>query len=143
MRTYLILAIASTLLVLNAVSCKKAKVTSNPGSSTSYSSSVVGQWSLVQVYGGLMGLNELHEKGDVTWVVDSVNNSITITNLTNTANNNTRFDSGTYNFQIVNVGGDIHLNVNNEDMGTYTITANEMLVDQNVAADGLYYRFVR
>jgi hypothetical protein len=144
MKTFLILVIVFFIMFINMMSCQKAKVNTGSGSGfTTYANTVDGQWSLVHIYGGLTGLNELHEKGDVTWSIDSVNNVITITNLTNVSNNNTRFDSGTYSFQMNNQGGEIHLTVNNEDMGTYVINGNEMLLDQNVAADGLYYRFVR
>lgn len=142
MKKYAIMAITFILLGMSVVSCNKGPL-QVPNPSSSNENSVVGEWNLVQVYGGLAGTNELYELGEIVWTIDSVNASVTILNSATTTNNNTYFDSGTYSFQITGSGSSAHLKVNNEDMGTFTINGNELLIDQNVAADGLYYRFLR
>lgn len=151
MKTYIFKAIvAITLVVISAVSCQKKTYTPNGNDTTpkvsqddtNESDAINGDWNLVNVFGGIAGTNQLYQPGDITWTIDSTNSTVIISYASGIIDY-TGFAPGTYSFQTTSSNGNINLIVDNRDFGTFTNSNNELLVDQNVAACGLYYKFER
>jgi hypothetical protein len=103
-------------------------------------------WNLVNVTGGIAGVNEDFNTGDIIWSFDNETNTLTVTN-TNTDNMiEDGFDSGTYSFSVTNNSENYFLIIENNEFGAYSITENQLIIDQNITtsgsgADGFIYTF--
>lgn len=102
-----------------------------------------GQWSLVNVSGGLAGVDEDFEMGLITWDFDIETQELTITN-TNTASVFSGFPTGVYDFQVLTNGEMSSLILEDSfSMVITTLTNNQLILDEGVAADGFLYTFAK
>jgi hypothetical protein len=103
-----------------------------------------GSWSLVNVSGGFAGVDDDFEIGLITWGFDHDNWKVTITN-NNTVN--VIFDglaSGTYDYQLITATGEeIDLVVDSFSFRMTTLTSEQLILDEGVAADGFLLTFSR
>lgn len=103
-----------------------------------------GQFSLVNVSGGLLGVDDDFEIGLITWDFDGYNWVLTVDN-NNSAN--VAYDglpSGTYDYQILTTTGEDAYLVVNEVNFSYRIAlydSSELLLDEGIAFDGFLLSF--
>ena len=103
-----------------------------------------GSWSLVNVLGGLAGINDDFEVGLIIWDFNQENLELTVTN------NNTvdviydGFPSGTYDYEIITqTNGDTSLIINTISYSITTLSSSQLVLDEGVAADGFLLTFSR
>ena len=105
-----------------------------------------GQWNLVNVIGGLAGVDDDFEVGLIIWDFNEDNLELTVTN-NNTAN--VIYDglsSGTYDYEVLSTTGEaaylvIHnFGINHEII---TLNASQLVLEEGVAADGFLLTFSR
>lgn len=104
-----------------------------------------GVWNLKNLSGGFVGLNENYPTGAITWTFNAQNQTI-IVNNNNQASTSFIFESGTYNYSIIEVNDQKYLQIDSEEYGGLTISANNLTVDQNeiswgFGADGFVLYF--
>ena len=104
-----------------------------------------GTWSLKNLSGGFAGLDENYADGIITWTFNSQNQTIIIDNNEPSSKSFT-FDSGTYNYSIIEISGQKYLKIENDEYGGLTIITNNLTIDQNkissgVGADGFILKF--
>lgn len=107
-------------------------------------SSIDTTWSLKKISGGLAGVNLNYDSGEVYWIFNSANNTLTIEN--NLVSNGPKMShggpvSGVYSFVLNST--DSVLYIQNMKRGRVFLTASGGLnIDDNVATDGLLTEFV-
>ena len=107
--------------------------------------SLNGTWKLINLSGGFAGLNENYPSGTITWTFNSQNQTIIVDNNEPTSKSFI-FDSGTYNYSIIEINNQKYLKIENDEYGGLTISTNSLTVDQNdiswgVGADGFILIF--
>lgn len=104
-----------------------------------------GTWNLKNLSGGFAGLNENYSGGAITWTFNSQNQTIIVVN-NEPASTSFIFESGTYNYSIIEISNHKYLNIENDEYGGLIILNNNMTIDQNkissgVGADGFILKF--
>lgn len=111
----------------------------NYSKDTSIENQIQQKWDLINVNGGLAGLNENFPQGAITW--DFGRSEVTIVN--NNSQQNAIYDgleTGTYEYAINEVNDFKTLVVDGQDLGGVSISNDELIVDQR-AVDGFQLRF--
>lgn len=102
---------------------------------------VAGEWSLVNINGGLTGLNSNFEKGDITWDFDE--ETVTIANALDGNDDYSGFESGVYDYSIELIELTPYLTIDEINIGAiYEAKADTLIFDYR-AADGFQYVLVR
>lgn len=112
--------------------------------SSTNSNTVEGQWKLINVSGTFAGIDNDFAPGLITWDFNPTTQTVTVVNN----NNNTAlwdvFETGIYNYQIVDNPefpcGEIII-IDGIEMGCFSISGNELVIDQSIA-DGFRLQFV-
>lgn len=106
---------------------------------THSNASVYGPWKLVKVQGGIAGTTDNFEPGLITWTFNSANQTITVVNNNTNDSANDVFESGNYNFQVLNVDDngfcESQLTIDELFQGCLQVNASTMVISQ-LAADG-------
>lgn len=123
----------AVLVLVLVTACKKEAVT--PKQSSPSTSSIDGKWNLVRIYGGIAGVNETHNSGEIEWTFNSQIHTLTVNT---TAPNSTYYylPSGTYNFQEISNANQHYLVIDANELGQFTISGNQMHIDENKKSDG-------
>ncbi|MDG5490561.1 hypothetical protein [Psychroserpens sp. SPM9] len=102
-----------------------------------------GPWSLVNVSGGLAGVDQDFELGIITWDFDIETQQLTIVN-TNTDVVFDGYPSGVYDFQAL-TNGEITTIVidDNINLEINVLTNSQLVLDEGIAFDGFLYTFTR
>lgn len=103
-----------------------------------------GQFSLVNVSGGLLGVDDYFEIGLITWDFDGYNWVLTVDNNNSTNVAYHGLPSGTYDYQILTTTGEDAYLVVNEVNFSYRIAlydSSELLLDESIAFDGFLLSF--
>ena len=103
-------------------------------------SPISGKWNLNNVYGGLLGLNQNYATGDLTLNFNTTTNIVVVNNTV--TNSNTSFVSGSYSYAIQTISGVDFLVIDGINRGKITINSN-LILDNNVALDGLKFKYIR
>lgn len=121
------------LALLFITGCKKDVRTTHPDNSSK--STIDGKWSLIRLYGGIMGADENHATGEIEWNFDTQNNTLTVTN---TVGNSSYYSlpSGTYSFQEISNSSQHYLVIEANELGEFVISGNQMLIDENKKSSG-------
>lgn len=102
-----------------------------------------GQWSLVNVSGGLAGVDEDFEMGLITWDFEIQTQQVTITN-NNTGSVFDGLPTGVYDFQVLTNGEISSLILDDSySMVIITLTTSQLVLDEGVAADGFLYTLAK
>ena len=101
---------------------------------------ISGIWNLNNVYGGLLGLNQNYATGDLTLNFNTTTNTVVVNNTV--TNSNTSFVSGSYSYAIQTISGVDFLVIDGINRGKITINSN-LILDNNVALDGLKFKYIR
>lgn len=89
---------------------------------------------MTQISGGLIGIDNTFNKGEITWTFDEVTQGLMIVN--NSTNDYTVFDSGNYTYTIQNEEGYDSILINNINLGVIDISLSAIKIDQR-ASDGV------
>lgn len=95
-----------------------------------------GTWSLKNLSGGFPGLNENYPDGAITWTFNSQDQTINVNN-NEPASMSFIFDSGTYNYSIIEINSQKYLNIENDEYGGLDISINNLTIDQNIISNGV------
>lgn len=103
-----------------------------------------GTWSLVNVYGGFAGVDDDFENGTITWNFNQDNLELTVTKTNTAAVTYAGFPSGTYDYRIfTTTGEDANLVVNSLCYDITRLIHSELLLDEDIAADGFLLTYRR
>lgn len=95
------------------------------------------EWKFVKVTGGLLGVNQEIEPGMITWNFNSITNTVTIVNTTTDQMLYDFFETGVYNYQILesssDFGCDEVLKIDNIELGCLSIVDDKLVIDQTYA----------
>ncbi len=130
------ISIVLLLLVWNlSISCNSDEESNTADSSSS--------WTLVNLSGGLMGVNQNYEEGEVVWVFDASTQTLDIQhNYTPTEDEIIPFPvEDSYAYEFIEQEGQIYLVVEQWNLGIISQSAGQITLDNNVAADGFAYIF--
>lgn len=103
-------------------------------------------WNLVNVSGGVSGVDIDYNVGDIVWLFDEVNTKLTVTNTNTDDTLEDGLDSGTYPYSVINNSHDLFLSIDGTEFGSFTVSGNQLVIDQNITtsgtgADGYVYTF--
>jgi len=101
-------------------------------------------WNLMNLSGGLAGVNIDYTKGEIIWTFNEQNSTLIV--KINTPELLIGIDKGTYSYSIENIDGISYLNINNIEMGSFTIFQNQLIIDTNIrsgssGSDGFLFQF--
>ena len=103
-----------------------------------------GEWSLVNVSGGLAGVDDDFPAGLITWDFNLETQELTVINTNVELVIYDGLPTGTYSYTIeTTTGSDAIIVINNQNMAVVTITATDLVLDDGVAVDGFLLRFNR
>ncbi|MEO1253758.1 MAG: hypothetical protein AAFY41_02560 [Bacteroidota bacterium] len=104
---------------------------------------IQGSWNLINVSGGLAGINDSYNKGLIIWSFGE--NMVEIENRSVDENYLDTFESGKYPYQIINSNNQLYQNlkVDGLNLGSITTLNNRQLIVDQRAADGFLYFFER
>lgn len=102
--------------------------------STSHSNIVQGQWKLVKVSGSFAGIESNFSPGVIKWTFNPTTQTVTVINNNLNDNLTDLFDTGVYNYQIVQnpdpqTCSEI-IKIDNIEMGCFTIVDGKLHIDQ-------------
>lgn len=136
----IVLILLTCFFVLNSCS-----IDDNNNSVESFSS----LWHLIEVTGGLAGINDQFELETVVWSFDESNLLLTVENNNTDETKQDILDSGTYDYSIITQDGQDYLVIDNIELGHIFFSAQDKLtIDENETsngpvADGFIYTFQR
>jgi hypothetical protein len=70
----------------------------------------------------------------ITWTFN--NQILTVENNENQWHIFSGFESGTYNYTVSEIDGINYIIINNAEFGSYTLSRNELIIDQNIKKSG-------
>lgn len=103
-------------------------------------------WHLINVSGGIAGIDEQFELGTIVWEFNEDTSTLTVTNNNENSNVENGLDTGTYEFSVLNVDNKTYLVINSNEIGSFEISQNILTINQNemsngTGADGFIYTF--
>ena len=96
-----------------------------------------GTWNLRNVGGGLNGIDDDYEQGIIKWVFNSPSGFlITIENKNLQNPNYDGFESGIYNYSILEKDGDFYLVIEGAEFGGYILSESDLILNKNETSNG-------
>lgn len=103
-----------------------------------------GPWSLVNVSGGLIGVNDDFELGLITWNFNIETSEVTISNSNAEPVIFDGLASGIYNYEVLSTTGEVsYVVINSFNYAITTLSSSQLILDEGVAADGFLLKFSR
>jgi len=93
-----------------------------------------GIWNVKNISGGISGIDDDYDNGIITWTFN--NQVLTIENNESQGNIYSGFESGTYNYSTNEVNGINYITINNAEYGGYTLSINNLTINQNETSSG-------
>lgn len=108
---------------------------------------IEGKWNLVEVTAGFSSFITQFPKGKIIWNFDITNHTVTINNSNTDPNLYDIFESGTYNYSIVNNPSNPEycnqsITIDTYNMGCLTIS-NNVLTMSTIEVDGVLVKLIR
>ena len=105
-------------------------------------------WSLTNTTGGLAGVNDNFDKGEIKWVFNELTETLIVENDNTDDTKQSGLDSGNYAYSLLEVGLNSFLIIESEEAGRLTVTTNKLIIDENQTSqgdlnDGFIYTFTR
>ncbi|MEL6975036.1 MAG: hypothetical protein AAGL29_06530 [Bacteroidota bacterium] len=135
-----------TISVLAAIAVSALFLSCNNDDDATPLESISGTWKMQNVSGGLQGVDIDYSEGDVDWTFDTDSQTVRIENrIDNTGPEDiyAGLDTGSYPYEIQQLGETEILYLNDELMGGIVISNNTLTIDSGSDADGLVTLFVR
>ena len=103
-------------------------------------------WHLIQVTGGVAGVDERFDLNTIVWNFDDDTNILTVENNNTDDSIEDGFNAGTYSFSILDIDGTLYLIVDDEEIGSFNVNQSTFTLDTNkmstgTGADGFIYLF--
>jgi len=103
-----------------------------------------GSWSLVNVTGGLAGVDDDFEIGLIIWDFNQDNLELTVTNNNTVSVIYDGFPTGTYDYEIfTETNGEMSVVINTVSYRVTNLTSSQLVIDEGVVADGFLLSFSR
>lgn len=102
-----------------------------------------GTWSLVNVSGGLAGVDDDFESGIITWDFKTETSEIIVTNSNTSEVIHSGYPSGTYSYEVISTENDITVAIENTSLKLEILTNFQLILDEGLASDGFQYTFNR
>lgn len=108
---------------------------------------IEGAWELSNVSGGIVGANDTYMPGEVTWIFNEENHTVTVFNNNTDDNKVDFFDSGTYDYEVVinpatpELCG-FNFAIDGLNLGCFTVTEAQFTMSM-IEADGHMITLVR
>ena len=105
---------------------------------------ISGTWNLINITGGLAGIDADFEPGVITWTFNAETSMLSVEN--NHPENETIYDgleTGTYSYSISNTDDEARLIIDDGDFGSYILSKNQLIIDQYYGADGYLFTLER
>jgi hypothetical protein len=116
-----------------SIGCKKEIKSIEPIEVSNSNAENLGKWNLINVYGGISGVNEQNATGVVTW---SFNNNILEVENNNPVSNPFSLPTGTYQYDVINSAGNTYLAIDQSEFGRFVITGDTMNINENFKSTG-------
>ena len=99
---------------------------------------VLTQWNLIHVTGGIAGVDETFEIGDIIWFFDDTSGQLTVTNNNTDDTVQDGLDTGVYNYSFIDTGTNVFISINDIEFGALLIFSNnqQFNIDQNITSEG-------
>lgn len=123
------------LILLVISSCKKEQRPITPQPPATEANSINGTWNLLRIYGGIAGINETHNPGDIEWTFNTQDSSLTVDNNGFTSDY-FHLPSGTYSFHEISTANEHYLVIESNELGQFTISGNQLFIDENKKSSG-------
>lgn len=103
-------------------------------------------WHLINVTGGVGGVNQNFEPSTIVWSFDEPTLKLTVTNNNQDDTAPDGLDSGTYDYSIINANGESYLVIDDNELGELSFSQTGMGINENIkstgtGADGFVYLF--
>ena len=130
MKTRLTFSIIMTFCLMSFISCSN--------SDDSIQTPIIdGTWNLRNVGGGLNGIDDDYEQGIIKWVFNSPSGFlITIENNNLQNPNYDGFESGIYNYSILEKDGNFYLVIEGSEFGSYILSESDLILNKNETSHG-------
>ncbi|GAB4232992.1 MAG: hypothetical protein Tsb0034_06040 [Ekhidna sp.] len=102
---------------------------------------VQGAWHLMNVSGGLAGIDDRFEKEEIVWDFNEKKVEIKNTNTDETKQD--IFESGTYTYGITKEFEGYHLQIDDNNLGLITFLSTDSLIIDQRAVDGFKYTLLK
>lgn len=104
------------------------------------------KWNLIQITGGVAGINVTLERNVITWVFDELNGTLTVEE--NVQGESYGLIEGTYSYSFQNIANAEFIFIDGIEYGSINIGQTSFTIDQNITstgtmADGFEFRFIR
>ena len=96
-----------------------------------------GSWTLINIRGGILGINDDYPPNVIIWEFDSENSLLTIQNDYIVDTYYSGLESGIYNFSIQDVNQESFLFIEGHEFGHIEVINNELTINQNHATLGV------
>lgn len=105
---------------------------------------IAGDWNLKTMTGGFAGVNNSFQGGEVVWIFNEEDSSLTIeVNIISMIPTERYYglQAGTYTYELVEENDVTTLYANDSKVGTISFSENELLIDDGIAVDGFLLTF--
>jgi hypothetical protein len=98
---------------------------------------VTQEWHLTQSSGGFIGVDNKYDIGTIIWVFDAEKGTISITNNNTDTTKEDAFSTGTYQYEILDVGKESYIIIGGNEFGKISSATNDKItIDQNQTSKG-------
>lgn len=101
-----------------------------------------GTWNFVNVSGGFVGIDHDFTTGTIVWVFNETNSTVAITNNNTDDSIEDLLPTGTYDYSVIDVGGQREFVLDNVNRGNFEITQNQFVISEPFR-DGFQFTFNR
>ena len=106
---------------------------------------IEGQWKLINVSGGIAGINDSFSPNQIIWTINSSNHTVTVVNTNTNPDLNSVLETGIYPFSIENNSNSVcnqTITINGMNLGCVLLSVNELNINYQFA-DGYNLKFIR
>ncbi|WOD43820.1 hypothetical protein [Hwangdonia lutea] len=106
-------------------------------------------WHLVNVSGGVAGVNETFSLDTIVWAFNDADKTLVVENNNDDDTIEDALDSGIYDFDVIEgASGKTFLTINETEFGNFEISQSALTINQNITttgtgSDGFIYTFQR
>jgi hypothetical protein len=95
-----------------------------------------GTWNLINVSGGLAGIDNDFEKGKIVWNFNVKDSTLVVANNDGSNSIYNGLATGTYTYSIHEGKDEFYLLINDKEVGGITLAKSQLVIDQNSTTNG-------